>query len=47
MDQAWREEHDGVKIISSTILSSWKVIHEKYFPKNVLFLFGDLSYLQY
>ena len=31
----------------SPTLSGLEVIHEKYYPKNYIFIFSDLSYLQY
>ena len=31
----------------SPSLSSLEVIHEKHYPKKDIFIFGDLSYLQY
>ena len=45
-DVAWREEHDGVKFIPLALILE-KLFMNKHFQKNVLFHFGDLSYLQY
>ena len=46
IDPARRDEHDGVKIILLSLVRE-KLFMNKHFSKNVLFPFGDLSYLQY
>ena len=46
IDAAGRKEHDGVKIIPLALILE-KLFMNKHFPQNLLFSFGDLSYLQY
>ena len=46
IDPACREEHDGVKIIPVAKVVE-KLFMKETFPQNVIFIFGDLLYLQY
>ena len=46
IDPAWREVYDGVKLVPLAEVDL-KLFMKKHVPKNDIFIFGDLLYLQY